>query len=151
MESKGPHTKKFFPRFRAFIQKEFALHHKNNKSTAALSGRGIANTVQQREEEAQLHAEAAFYAIQEVANAMQEKQDKQFEQMMKMFQTMLQANKAGQAPPAQVPTTPKDQPPKCKHCNRRHKKKEAECWEHEANKDKHPAGYKTLAEKAKGT
>ena len=82
---------------------------------------------------------------------MQEKQDKQFEQMMKMFQTMLQANNAGQAPPAQVPTAPKDQPPKCKHCNRRHRKAEADCWELEANKDKRPAGYKRKAEKAKNT
>ena len=148
-KNKAP-AQRTFKKFRVFIQKEFALRHKNNKSTAALSGRGIANSVQQREEEAQLQAEAAAYAIQEVANAMQEKQDKQFQQMMQMFQAMMQANNAGQAPPAQVPTETKDQRLKCKHCNRRHKK-ESDCWELEANKNKRPAGYKTLAEKAKST
>ena len=97
-----------------------------------------------------MQAEAAAYAIQEVANAMQAKQDKQFEQMMEMFKTMMQTqgNNNGVR---NVPDPAKQQLPKCKHCNRRHKKKEAECWELEANKDKRPAGDKTLAEKAKST
>ncbi len=141
---------KTFTRFRGFIQKEFALRHKNNKSTAGLAGHGIANSAQLREEEAQLQAEAAAYAIQEVANAMQQKQDKQFEQMMEMFKTMMQGqgnNNGG----SNAPNPKKQQLPKCKHCNRRHKKKEADCWELKANKDKRPAGYKTLAEKAKST
>ncbi|KAL7483043.1 hypothetical protein ACHAW6_008694, partial [Cyclotella cf. meneghiniana] len=141
---------KTFTRFRGFIQKEFALRHKNNKSTAGLAGHGIANSAQLQEQEAQLQAEAAAYAIQEVANAMQQKQDKQFEQMMEMFKAMMQAqgnNNGG----SNAPNPEKPQLPKCKHCNRRHKKKESECWELEANKDKRPAGYKTLAEKAKST
>jgi hypothetical protein len=109
---------KTFARFRAFIQKEFALRHKNNKSTAGLVGHG-----------------AAAYAIQEVANAMQQKQDKQFEQVMEMFKTMMQAqgnNTSG----SNVPDPAKVQTPKCKHCKRRHRKAEADCWELEANKDK---------------
>ena len=141
---------KTFTRFRGFIQKEFALRHKNNKSTAGLAGHGIANSAQLQEQEAQLQAEAAAYAIQEVANAMQQKQDKQFEQMMEMFKAMMQAqgnNNGG----SNAPNPEKPQLPKCKHCNRHHKKKESECWELEANKDKRPAGYKTLAEKAKST
>ncbi len=50
-----------------------------------------------------------------------------------------------------VPDPAKAQTPKCKHCNRRHRKAEADCWELEANKDKRWAGYKTKAEKAKST
>jgi hypothetical protein len=117
---------KTFARFRAFIQKEFALRHKNNKSTAGLVGHGIANSAQQREEETQLQAEAAVYAIQEVANAMQQKQDKQFKQMMEMFKTMMQAqgNNTGGS---NVPDAAKAQTPKCKHCNHRHRKAEADC------------------------
>ena len=66
------------------------MHHKHNKLLAKSVGHGIANTVTQNKEEAQLQADASVYAIQEVANAMQQQQDKKFEQMMQLFQTMLQ-------------------------------------------------------------
>ena len=92
---------------------------------------------------------------------MQQQQDKKFEQIMQLFQTMLQmqgngnkiqgnsnnGNNNGHTPNA--PTDQKQQHPKCKHCNCRHKKDALECRELEANKDKHPNGYKTKDEKAK--
>ena len=143
------------------------MHHKHNKSLAKAVGHGIANTVTQKDEEAQLQAKAAAYSIQEVANAMQQQQDKKFEQMMQLFQTMLQVQGNGykvqgngnkvqgndnngnnNGNPSNAPNDQKQQHPKCKHCNRRHKKDASECWELEANKDKHPKGYKTKAKKA---
>ena len=103
--------------------------------------------------DAQLQANAMVYAIQEVANAMQQQQDKKFDQIMQLFQTMLkmQGNHTGtnNKNPSNAPADQKAQHPKCKHCNHQHKKVKSECWELEANKDKHPKGYKTKAEKVK--
>ncbi|KAL7476072.1 LOW QUALITY PROTEIN: hypothetical protein ACHAW6_001955 [Cyclotella cf. meneghiniana] len=44
---------KTLPWFQGFIQKKIALRHKMNKSFAGSVGHGIANSVQQHEEEAQ--------------------------------------------------------------------------------------------------
>ena len=147
-----------FPHFQVYIQNEFAMHHKHNKSLAKAVGHGITNMVTHNKVDAQLQADVTVYAIQEVANAMQQQQDKKFEQIMQLFQMMLQmqgnynkmqdnnnnGNNNGNAPTDQKPPHPK-----CKHSNCRHKKDESECWELEANKDKHPKGYKTKAEKVK--
>ena len=150
MEGKGASTEDFHKFLRIYPKGICTAPQEQQVNCRAIVGHGIANSAQHREDEAQLQAEAAAYAIQEVANAMQQKQDKQFDQMMEMFKTMMQAqgNNTGGS---NVPDPMKAQTPKCKHCNRCHRKAEADCWELEANKDKQPAGYKTKAEKAKST
>ena len=129
------------------------MHHKHNKSSAKAVGHDITNMVTHNDVDAQLQADAMVYAIQEVANAMQQQQDKKFNQIMQLFQTMLkmQGNHTGtnNENPSNASADQKSQHPKCKHCNCQHKKVESECWELEANKDKCPKGYKMKAEKVK--
>ena len=144
---------KTFARFHGFIQKEFALRHKNNKSTARSVRHGIANTVKEQNMEAQIQAEAAAYAIQEVANALRQEQDKKFDQMLKMMETVLKAQSNNPVNlPANLPGNQNGGSGNgggrkgCKHCRRNHPKPD-ECWELEKNKEKRPSGYKTKSER----
>jgi hypothetical protein len=113
----GAKTKKnqTFALFRPFIQKEFIKHHKHNKATAKSVGHGIANTVMEAQTREADIVETTVMAVAEIANVMQQKQDEQFDKMLKMFKTIIDAkNVPTPTPPNPNPNGKKKE--MCPHC-----------------------------------
>jgi hypothetical protein len=86
-----PTTSKTVAKFPVYIQKEFRERRKHDKSTAGSVGRGIANSVidKQVDEMDRLKAQAMLLA--EFANTMAEQSQKQFKEMMEEFTKTLKS------------------------------------------------------------
>lgn len=133
---------KTFATFRPFIQKEFAQHHKHNKATAKSVGHGIANTVTEAQTREADIVETTVMAVAEIANVMQQKQDEQFDKMLKMFKTIIDAKNV----PAPTPPNPNPNGKKkkmCPHCKMEVFHPPEKCFELEANASKRPANWKS--------
>jgi hypothetical protein len=137
-------TQKTFANFRVFIQKEFAKHHKQNRSTAKSVGHGITNNVITDEQANQIETlEAQAMIMAEVANSIAEQNQKQFKEMMAMFQKAIETKNSPNAPAN--PTGGK-QKKKCPHCAKLVYHAPAKCFELEANAANRPAGWKSTKE-----
>ena len=155
-------TVKTFSNFRVYFQSEFAKKVKHNKTSAQSVGRGISNTITDREADQVDEVEAAAIAIAEVANAMQAQQNKQFEQMMELMKTVIQTNNGTRNVPIPPPPPANSgggrdgggggreggsRKKRCPHCKWMVYHKPEKCYELEANAAKRPAGWKSVAER----
>ena len=136
-----PIADRTFANFRVFMQQEYGRHHKQNKSTAASVGRGIANSITDKSLDQLDHLEAQALLLAEVANSIQETSQKQFKEMMELFAKTLASKNL---PHAQgTDTGGKKKKKKCPHCLLEVYHKPEKCFELEANADKRPAGWKS--------
>ena len=134
-----------FPNFRTFIVTKFTKHKKGNRSIA----KGIANAAEEAKRTAEEQAEETAWAMAELANAITTANKKDFEQLTSMFSQLMQ--KLGAEPPqnsggggsnnrnkgttaaqgtggtGKLPMIP------CIHCECKHGRPDAQCWELEAN------------------
>jgi hypothetical protein len=137
---------KTFANFRVFIQKEFAKHYKQNKSTAKSVGHGIANNVTDEQANQIDTLEAQAMIMAEVANSIAEQNQKQFKEMMSMFQKALETKNSPNAPNAPTNSSGGKQKKKCPHCAKLVYHKPEKCFELEANAANRPAGWKSAKE-----
>jgi hypothetical protein len=130
-----------FANFRVFMQQEYSKHHKQNKSTAASVGRGIANSLTHQPDVQIDHFEAQAILLAEVANSIQETSHKQFKEMMELFTKTLAAK--GSPTTTSADTSTKKKKKKCPHCLLEVYHKPEKCFELEANASKRPEGWKS--------
>ncbi len=131
---------KTFPNFRVYIQTEFTMMAKRNRSTARSVGKGIANKAT---EDKILDAEAQAMVIAKVANVLQAQNAEQMKTMMAMFEKLLASNNSPVTPPVvNPPTTPRQPRTECPHCNKKHVNHD-KCRELDANKALSPANWKS--------
>eukprot|EP00804_Cyclotella_cryptica_P012318 CCRYP_020813-RA/>CCRYP_020813-RA protein AED:0.43 eAED:0.43 QI:0/-1/0/1/-1/1/1/0/236 len=138
-----PRTDRTFANFRVFMQQEYGKHHKQNKSTAASVGRGIANSITHKPEDQIDHLEAQAILLAEVANSIQETSQKQFKERMEPFAKTLASRGSPNTQSADTSTKKKKKKKKCPHCLLEVYHKPEKCFELEANASKCPEGWKS--------
>eukprot|EP00804_Cyclotella_cryptica_P002311 CCRYP_004047-RB/>CCRYP_004047-RB protein AED:0.40 eAED:0.39 QI:0/0/0/1/0/0/2/0/349 len=137
-----PRADRTFANFCVFMQQEYGKHHKQNKSTAASVGRGIANSITHKPDGQIDHLEAQAILLAEVANSIQETSQKQFKEMMELFiKTLAPKGSPTTTPNADASTKKKKK--KCPHCLLEVYHKPEKCFELEANASKRPEGWKS--------
>lgn len=137
-----PTTSKSFAKFRVYIQKEFGERRKHDKSTAGSVGRGIANSVTDKQVDEMDRLEAQAMLLAEFANTMAEQSQKQFKEMMEMFSKTMSTKDSPPAPPGNG-NGEKKKKKKCPHCLLEVYHKPEKCFELEANASKRPEGWKS--------
>ena len=136
-----PKTSQSFAKFRVYIQKEFGECKKHNKSTAGAVGRGIANSVTNKQVEEMDRLEAQAMLLAKFANSMAEQSQKQFKEMMEEFTKALKSKNSPNSPSNTAGR--KKTKKKCPHCLMEVYHKPEKCFEHEANASKRPEGWKS--------
>ena len=137
-----PTSSKTFAKFRVYIQKEFGERRKHDKSTAGSVGRGIANSVIDKQADEMDRLEAQALLLAELANTMAEQSQKQFKEMMEEFTKTLKSKDSPN--PQNNGTGGKSKTKKkCPHCLMEVYHKPEKCFELEANASKRPEGWKS--------
>ena len=147
-----PATNKSFANFRVYIQKEFSERRKHDKSTAGSVGRGIANSVIDKQVDEMERLEAHALLLAELANTLAEQNQKQLKELMAEFTKTLKTKDSPQ-PSNQTGGGGNQngdgkgkQKKKCPHCGLVVYHKPEKCFELEANASKRPEGWKSKKE-----
>eukprot|EP00804_Cyclotella_cryptica_P025760 CCRYP_002951-RA/>CCRYP_002951-RA protein AED:0.36 eAED:0.36 QI:0/0/0/1/0.5/0.33/3/0/427 len=132
-----PHT---FANFCVFMQQEYGKHHKQNKSTAASVGRGIANSLTEKPADQLDHLKAHAILLAEVANSIHETSQKQFKEMMELFAKTLASKDLPNAQGTDTGVKKKKKKKRCPHCLLEVYHMPEKCFEVKANASKRPEG-----------
>ena len=135
-----PATSRTFAKFRVFIQKEFGERRKHDKSTAGSVGRGIANSVTDKQVDEMDRLEAQAMLLAKFANTIAEQSQKQFKEMMETFAKAM-GTKDSPNPQNNAPGGKKKK--KCPPCLMEVYHKPEKCFKLKANASKRPEGWKS--------